>query len=140
MAGRAIIIEWDGEEYVIPENEVFEVGEAVEEILPLTELAQKGEKVNSHKLARALAVMMSHAGADVEPSDIRRRMMFQSGGGEAFIQGTINALYAVLMDGMPEEMAEAPAETGKKKTAASSKPATRSRSKSSGSRRQNSGK
>lgn len=103
----AITLEWDGKSYSISENEAFEVGERIEEIVTLSELAAMGEKPKFFKLARCYAEMLNFAGANVTPRSVHDRMMneikqFESSEQAQVIAGIVGSLIAVLMDGAPE--------------------------------------
>tara|TARA_R110000851_G_scaffold180991_2_gene328660 strand:- start:266 stop:634 length:369 start_codon:yes stop_codon:yes gene_type:complete len=99
----AITIEWAGEKLTINENEAFEVGELIEEIVTLGELAEMGEKPRFFKLARCYSVMINFAGGNTTPKAVHSEMMKQvKGGGEQstlLIGDAIAGLIAILMDG-----------------------------------------
>ena len=86
-------IEWKGETLTINENEAFEVGERIEEIVTLAELAEMGNKPKFHKLARCYAEMINFAGGNTTPREIHSEMMAQmkgdNDGGELIIAESI---------------------------------------------------
>lgn len=102
----AITLEWRGKTYTIPDTEAFEVGEKVEDVFPLTSLATMADRPNFHRIARAYAVMLAHAGADVTSRDVHAHIMeglAGAGKGErlAAAHAALAAIVAVLTDGMP---------------------------------------
>lgn len=103
---KAITIEFKGETLVIGESETFELGEQLEEITSLTELAEMGNKPKFHKLARCYAAMINFAGGNTTPKEIHSEMMEQikSGddSGDLMVAEAIGSLIAILMDGAPE--------------------------------------
>jgi hypothetical protein len=112
---KAIKIEWKGETLTINETEAFDVGERIEEIVTLAELAEMGNKPKFHKLARCYAEMINFAGGNTTPREIHSEMMGQMkgdhDGGELMIAEAIASLISILMDGAPESDGE---ESGKK--------------------------
>ncbi len=116
---KPIKIEWKGKTLTINEEEAFLVGERIEEIVTLTELAEMGNKPKFHKLARCYAEMINFAGGNTTPREIHSEMMAQMkgdhDGGELMIAEAIASLIAILMDGAPE----GDGDEGKKKEAAS---------------------
>ena len=117
---KAITIEWKGETLVIGESETFELGEQLEDITSLTELASMGENPKFHKLARCYSTMINFAGGHTTPREIHTEMMAQikSGDneGDLMIAEAISSLIGILMDGAPDMDGE-PDDDGKKKTA-----------------------
>ncbi len=113
---RAIEVEWGGEEYVIPENEAFEVGEAIEDVIALSDLPDLAKRPRFRKIARVYGIILRHAGASVTDAQIHGQMMDQLKSGDADAENML-ALQAmaqiteVLMDGAPEVE---DAESGKK--------------------------
>lgn len=107
---KAIKIEWRGETLVIGESETFELGEQLEEITSLAELAAMGEKPKFHKLARCYAEMINFAGGQATPKEIHTEMMDQiksgSDEGVLMIATAIASLIAILMDGAPDDLDE----------------------------------
>ena len=113
---KVLKIEWKGETLTINEDEAFEVGEEIEEIATLTELAEMGTRPKLHKLARCYSVMINFAGGNSTPREIHSEMMRQMKAGERgelMIAQAVATLIAILMDGAPEN--DEPADDGKKK-------------------------
>ena len=108
-----IVIPFRGVDYRVPESRAFALGEAVEEVLPLTELAGWGRHVRFYKLARAVATMLRFAGARVTDAEVLAEIMQSTtraaaGGApaeELFAARAIASLQAVLMQAIPEGMA-----------------------------------
>lgn len=141
MAARAIELEWQGETYVIPESETFEVAEQVEEIIDLADLERFRRNPKFTKIAKCYGVMLRHAGARVSDSEIHQEIVHgaMGDGQEAYMAlQAITVMTHLLTSGMPMDDVS-PDGDSKKKPAVSSKPASRSRSKATKSRRPNSG-
>lgn len=109
MAG--IVMTFRGREYRIPEERAFEVGEAIEDIVTLSELMSWGRDPKFHKIARCYGLMLRQAGAKVSDREVHTDIMDQikAFGGEGGADGAgsivaaqaVAALIAVLMDGAP---------------------------------------
>lgn len=56
---------FQGKDYVIPAMEAFAAGEAVEDIVPLSQIQDCAENARYFKLARAMSVLLGFAGANV---------------------------------------------------------------------------
>ena len=115
-----IVIEWQGEKYVIPENEVFEAVEKLEEVVTFGQLDGLARNLATAKIARAMSVLLDHAGAsNCSPSDVRKWMTDsvkamlvatvktgqapeQEEVRRAFFGQVVQLLGSVLMDGAPE--------------------------------------
>lgn len=100
-----IKLTWAGKDYTIPEKKAFEVGDEIEDVLTLYELAAMSEKPKFHKLARCFAIMLRCAGCKVSDRDVHSEMMRQvrTGAGEEMVAANaVNALMAILLDGAPE--------------------------------------
>jgi len=122
---KRIDIEWKGEAFSVLENEAFALGERLEEIVTLAELANMSSHPKFRKLARCYAEILNFAGAHVTPELIHTEMMneIKGLGGEAkaeVITAVISTLVEILMDGAPED---GEADEGKKEKS-SSKTAT----------------
>lgn len=122
---KQISIEWKGESYTIEENEAFALGERLEDIVTLAELAEMAERPKFRKLARCYAEMLRFAGARVTPEQVHTQMMDEIKGlGEntkaQVVAEAIGVLIEILMDGAPVGEAQ---DDGKK-TSHSSKAAT----------------
>ena len=140
---QKIVIEWQGEKYVIPENEVFEAVEKLEEVVTFGQLDYIARNLATAKIARAMSVLLGHAEApNCSPSDVRRWMTdsikemlsdaVKTGKApdpdavkKAFFAEVVSLLGDVLMDGAPEVQEDDPAP---KKTSPSSRKRSRSRS------------
>lgn len=106
---KSITLEWRGTEYFIGESDAFAVGEQVEEVVSLTELANMGHRPKFFKLARAYGVMLRFAGApNVKDAEIHSEMMAAIKGGQTekvqeLIAGAVAPLLHILMDGAPTD-------------------------------------
>lgn len=134
---KSIKLEWKGDVYVIPENEVFEAVDEMEEHVTLATIAQDAQALRMGRLAKAFSVLLKHAGApDCEPAEVRRWMSesvkkmlaktTQSGEQPSqeevqgiFFGAVVKELSNILMDGAPE--LEEEVDPAPKKKAASSK-------------------
>ena len=102
----SITLTWKGKTYTIPEKKAFEVGDQIEDILTLSELAAMAERPKFHKLARCFAVMLRFAGCRVSDMEVHSQMMTQIKNGaqeDLVAANAVAALMAVLMDGAPED-------------------------------------
>ena len=140
---QKIVIEWQGEKYVIPENEVFEAVEKLEEVVTFGQLDHLARNLATAKIARAMSVLLDHAGADnCSPSEVRQWMTesikamlaeaVKTGQApdpdavkKAVFAEVVSLLGSVLMDGAPEVEEDDPAP---KKTSPSSRKRSKSRS------------
>lgn len=101
-----IRIAFRGEEYVIPENRAFEVGERVEQIAPLAEVLGWQRKPRFFTMARCLGEMLRFAGAKVTDKEVHSELMGHFMGRD--VGATMGALYLLLT----VLMGDAPAPTG----------------------------
>lgn len=114
---RAINLTYKGKTYSIPAYKAFEVGEAVEDIATLADMARWQGNPNFHKIARCYGLMLRFAGAKVSDSDVKTEIMDQIKAmnilakagvspdmADLFHLQAIESLMAVIMDGMPENM------------------------------------
>jgi len=69
-----ITLEWQGREYVIPEDKAFQIGEQVEDIIPITDLPDLAMRPNFHKIARVYGTMLRFAGAKVTDQEIWKHL------------------------------------------------------------------
>lgn len=109
-----IKLTWKGKDYTIPEKKAFEVGDEIEDVLTLYELAAMGKRPKFHKLARCFGIMLRFAGCKVSDREVHSEMMTQikSGAGEDMVAANaVNALMAVLLDGAPEGDGDSPEKT-----------------------------
>ena len=104
---KKIQIEWQGESFTIGEREAFELGERLEDIVTLAELAEMAQKPKFRKLARCYAEMLNFAGARVTPEKVYTKMMDEIKGLDGnkktmVVAEAIGTLIEILMDGAPE--------------------------------------
>jgi len=102
---KAIEIEWKGQPLIITESEAFEIGEVIEEVVTLGELADMGERPKFRKLARCYSLMINFAGGKSTPAEVHTMMMDQiKGDGKAkelLVAHAVGTLVEILMDGAP---------------------------------------
>jgi hypothetical protein len=105
----SIRLTFRGQDYVIPENRAFEAGEAVEEIVTLSELVGMRTRPRFHKLARCYGELLRYAGCRVTDREVHSEIMGGLKGREAKAEAAaaaLNALIEVLMDGAPDDGGE----------------------------------
>ena len=107
-----INLSFRGVDYVIPAARAFEVGEAVERIVTLGEMAAWGSKVPFFTVAKCFAVMLNLAGAKVTKEDVIGQIMADLNAGSdgkttgASAVQAVQALAACLMGGAPPSDAD----------------------------------
>jgi len=124
-----IVLEWKGKSYVIPEKDVFEAVDDMENHVTLGSLTADAQTLRMGRLAKAFSVLLEYAGApDCSPAEVRKwmtasiRQIFDNAAktGEmasqeevqsVFFGAVVKSLSEILMDGAPE--AEEPDEPGK---------------------------
>jgi hypothetical protein len=137
---QGVSFKWGGITYRIPDSEVFQAAERMENILPLSKVQAFAAAPNVATLARLFAAMIEQAGGRVDPRDIRRRLLADAaGGGEDAgalareIQSAQGAILGILMDGAPIDLPDAEeGEDAKKTTPHLSKRRTSRRSANGG--------
>lgn len=107
---KRIDIEWKGEAYTISESQAFELGERIEEIVTLGELAEMASRPKFRKLAKCYAEIINFAGGRVTAAEIHSEMMdqikAQNQDASALLAAeAIGTLIEILMDGAPQEEA-----------------------------------
>lgn len=107
---RAVSMSWRGVEYTIPATSAFKIGEEVEDIVTLAELAQWGTRPKMHKLARCYGTMLRFAGCKVADATVFEDMMSASAdaSGQLVAAQAIAALAELLTGGAPEGAGDAP--------------------------------
>ena len=144
MADRKITLEWHGLPYAIPENQTFELMDAIERHVTLPELLTMvgTGRPNYSQLSRAYRAMLTFCGVKDVPEaiDLRRMMVSEGFANIAAAAGkapapitqnataAIGAMIEILSDGA--EMPGAGVNDGdeKKSKPRSRKPASKSRS------------
>jgi hypothetical protein len=105
MAQR-IELEWKGKSYVIREEQAFALGEELEDIVTITELAAMGDKPKFYKLSRAYAAIITFAGGHATPAEVHGAIMDGVKAGESagadVVMTVVNTLISILMDGAPD--------------------------------------
>lgn len=142
---KNITLEWKGETYVIPEKDVFEAVDDMENHVTLGSIATDAQNLRMGRMAKAFSCLLQHAGApDCEPAEVRKwmtdsiRAMFKNAmdTGKDPTQDEVQAVFFgqvvkelsdILMDGAPDmEADDTPG-----KPAASLKKPSKSRSRRS---------
>jgi hypothetical protein len=103
---REISFLYKGAEYSIPATKAFQIGEQVEEIITLAEIAAWAERPRMYKLARCYALMLRFAGCrNVTEAQVFEYIMGGDGdadGAAANAGAAITALVSVLLGGAPD--------------------------------------
>ena len=107
---KSIKLKWKGEEVTITEDRVFEVADAVEDVITFGELVQMrtgGGNIRFTKIARAYAAMLTEAGLTVTPREVHSEIMAAVRNAKkaeklSMAMEAIDWLLVVLMDGAPE--------------------------------------
>lgn len=108
-----ICLTWKGQEYRIPAEKAFAVGELVEDVVSLGEIGSWGVKPRFFKIAKAYGVMLRFAGCKVADGEIHEQitasLLKASKDGvdkaeELFAVSAIRQLNAVLTMGMTEAL------------------------------------
>lgn len=128
---------WKGKELVIPETKAFEAGDAVEQIVTLSDFHLWGQRVKWFTVARAFGALARMAGAKVTDSEVHAEIMatlqrqgaaIQKGeqveGESMFAIAAVQALQAVLLQAIPEDLPKSKGDDAGKAKAASSEPAS----------------
>lgn len=103
-----IVLTFRGAEYRIPDEKAFQVGELVEEIVTISEMAALLRNPKFHVIARCFGVMLRFAGCKVSDREVHREMMArvksgEPGAGQMAAIEALMAIGAILMDGAPTE-------------------------------------
>ncbi len=67
---QAISMTWRGEAFTIPAHKAFQIGEQVEEIATLAQMATWQSNPQFYKIARCYGAMLRFAGATASDEDI----------------------------------------------------------------------
>lgn len=109
-----IKLTFKGQDYVIPETRAFELGERVEEVVTLAEMATWGRAPRYFKIAKAFGVMLRFAGCKVSDAEVKAeldasilRAAQENGAEESEVREilavkAVEQLQAVLFDGAPQ--------------------------------------
>jgi len=116
---KQITVAWGGKAYTVKEDQAFALGEEIEDIISLPQLAQMETYPKFIKLARCYAAVVNFAGGSADPEEVHAAMMaeLKSGGKEAkasMLASIGGALIDMLMDGAPEADGEEEADPKKK--------------------------
>ena len=76
---KKLEIEWQGEAFTIPEDQWFELAEAVEEVITLIDIHEITIRPKLTKIARAYSIMINFAGGSATPAEVHHDMMRELG-------------------------------------------------------------
>lgn len=112
---KAVVLEWAGKSYTLTEDQAFEAGEALEEVITLSQLTAMGANIKFFKLARAYSAMLAVIGVQAPPGAVHSAMMTQikdlagkagateDQAGRLFASHAVQQLVEILMDGAPSD-------------------------------------
>lgn len=109
---RAVNMHWRGKDYNIPANRAFEIGEQVEDIVTLAEVATWGNRPKLFKLAKVYGAMLRFAGCKVADTTVLEEITPGQDGDQNAAAGAVTALVDLLLSGAKTSKDEA--ETPKK--------------------------
>jgi len=92
---RAIEFEFLGKPYSIPAKRAFQIGEQIEEIISLAEIANWQARPRMFKLARAVSALIRFAGGRITDEAVMDAMM-QGDDAEAAQENAMAAISAVV--------------------------------------------
>lgn len=95
---------WKGRDYVVPEDRAFELGEQVEDIVTLVDLADLAARPKFRKIARVYGTMLRFAGAKCTDAEVHSAIMAEIKSGsdkQELATKAIAMMVAILMDGAP---------------------------------------
>lgn len=108
-----IVLNWKGVDYTIPASKAFAVGEQVEDVLSMADIAAMGTSPKFFKIARAFGVMLRFAGCKVSDDEVHREItasLMQAGkvgsAEQVFAAEALRQLSAVLTMGMSEAVGD----------------------------------
>ena len=96
---RAVEMTWRGKAFTIPANRAFEIGEQVEDIVTLAEVASWGSRPKMFKLAKCYGAMLRFAGAKVADVTILEEITPVEGRQQEAAAQAVNALVDLLLSG-----------------------------------------
>lgn len=110
---RAVKMQWRGKDYTIPANKAFEIGEQVEDIVTLSEVAAWGNRPKMFKLAKVYGTMLRFAGCKVADTTVLEEITPVQGKEQDAAAAAIAALVDLLLSGAKasDEEASAPKKT-----------------------------
>lgn len=102
---REITLSWNGKDYTIPASKGFQIGEQIEEIVTLGDIATWAQRPRMFKLARCYATMLRFAGCRaVTDAQVFEAIMGADGDAQAASEKAAQAMTAlveVLVGGAP---------------------------------------
>lgn len=96
---RSVVMNWRGKEYTIPANRAFAIGEEIEDIAPLAEVAGWGNQPRMFKLARCYATMLRFAGAKVSDVAVLEAITPVDGVEQSAAAEAVRAIIDLLLAG-----------------------------------------
>ncbi len=118
---RAVEMTWRGKAFTIPATQAFEIGEQIEDIATLADIAAWGAKPKMFKLAKCYATMLRFAGAKVADATVLEAITPVDGQEQGAAAEAIKALIDLLLAGA-KPAKEGEADPPKKDSASSAQP------------------
>ena len=101
-----IVLTFRGQDYRVPDDKAFALGEVVEEIVTIAEIPALLKNPKFYTIARCYGAMLRFAGCKVSDRDVHRDMMARlksadPGAGKIAAVEALMTIASVLMDGAP---------------------------------------
>lgn len=113
-----IVLTFRGQDYRVPDDRAFALGEVVEEIVTIAEIPALLKNPKFFTIARCYGAMLRFAGCKVSDREVHGEMMArlksgEPGAGQMAAMEAMMAIGVVLMDGAPDDGTEEGAAPGK---------------------------
>lgn len=118
---RSVEMRWRGQDYTIPAAKAFQIGEEIEDIATLADIASWGSRPKMFKLAKCYATMLRFAGAKVADATVLEAITPVDGQEQGAAAEAIKALIDLLLAGA-KPAKEGEADPPKKDSASSAQP------------------
>ena len=108
---RDLVLTWAGVEYSIPERRIFALGEAVEDVVTLTDIQGWHTRPQFRRMSRAYGTMLRFAGARVSDEEVFDAVVGPKAQADVASQAIVALLVALMGDRSGDEAAGAPGES-----------------------------
>jgi len=105
---REVKMTWRGRDYTIPANRAFAIGEQIEDIVTLADVASWGHRPKMFKLSKAYGEMLRFAGCKVADETVLEAITPVDGKEQDAASNAIKALIDLLLSGAKPADSEAP--------------------------------